>query len=151
VAHNISMNIQIKKVSFSKAARVLFDLDNKIFTRSYHRKYTNLETFKRDYKNCSVLMVFNNDTPIGLAVFEKKGESTEIFEFGCLPRYQNKGIGKVLLEAFLKEVETAKVHLLTNPRNTPAIVFYLKHGFILSAWKDNYYENGQPRVLLVRE
>lgn len=145
------MNIFIKRVDVKNYAPVLFKLDVNIFTRSYHRSATSLETFIQDYGNCSAYLVYDEVKPVGFMVFEDKSSFIEIYEFGLLPQYQHKGIGTLLLQDFLKRIKNKKIHLLTHPFNSIAIIFYLKYGFTLSAWKDDYYKNGQPRVLLKKE
>jgi ribosomal protein S18 acetylase RimI-like enzyme len=56
----------------------------------------------------------------------------EIATFYVQPRHHGKGIGKSLLEAVLqhcREEGATSVWLTTNAENTPAIRFYLAHGF----------------------
>jgi ribosomal protein S18 acetylase RimI-like enzyme len=58
----------------------------------------------------------------------------------------------LLIRALLDEVGDKKpFELVTHPENTSAIITYLKSGFKIKAWKDNYFGDGQPRILLVKE
>jgi len=56
----------------------------------------------------------------------------EISTLYVQPRHHGKGIGKLLLEQGLKYARDAgspSVWLTTNSENSPAIAFYIKHGF----------------------
>ena len=58
--------------------------------------------------------------------------STEIATFYVQPRHHGKGIGTALLRAALDHAQgtgAQAVWLATNAQNTPAIDFYLRHGF----------------------
>jgi len=39
------------------------------------------------------------------------------------------------------------IWLITHPLNTPAILLYLKNGFQITGWKDNYYGDSEPRII----
>ncbi|MBO1038528.1 GNAT family N-acetyltransferase [Brucella pituitosa] len=56
----------------------------------------------------------------------------EISTLYVQPRHHGRGIGRLLLEQGLKYARAAgspSVWLTTNSENSPAIAFYLKHGF----------------------
>lgn len=140
------MDIHIKRENIKVLASVLFDLYNKIFIESYHTRIDNLETFIRDYKDAFVFVAFDNQTPIGFLIFTDRGDFIMLEELGLLTKYQHKGVGSLLIETFLTEI-TKEIHLITNPRNSQAIIFYLKHGFEISEWLGKYYNN-QPWIVL---
>lgn len=144
------MKINIKKVLLKEVAHILFKLDNKIYICNYHRLTKDLKTLINKYKNYIILMVYDNYKPIGFTAFEDKKKYIEIFAFGFLPEYQKKGIGKLLFKRLLKEIQNKPIQLLTHPLNSSALIFYLKNGFEIYDWLDNYHKNGQPRLLLKR-
>ena len=66
------------------------------------------------------------DAPVGNC------STVEISTLYVQPRHHGKGIGKALLDEALHHIRAAEgssVWLTTNSGNTPAIAFYLKHGF----------------------
>ncbi|MEI8090701.1 MAG: GNAT family N-acetyltransferase [bacterium] len=49
-----------------------------------------------------------------------------------LPKYRNQGIGTYAMKVFLKKLKNEKIiRLVTHPENTPAILLYLKLGFLI--------------------
>lgn len=67
------------------------------------------------------------------------------------PDFQGQGIAREAMERILKELEgTKQIDLVTHPRNTPALMLYLSLGFTIESWKDNYYGDGEPRILLAK-
>lgn len=144
------MDISIEKVNFEKSAAMLFVLYKKVFIEDYHTRMEDIAPFISHYKNCSAFISYEKSYPIGFLIFEEKVSYFQIWEFGVLPEYQKRGIGKMLMQKFLKEIKNKEARLITNPHNSPAVIFYLKQGFEISEWIDNYYE-GKPFILLKRE
>lgn len=69
-----------------------------------------------------------------------------------LPDFQGKGIARQAIERVLEEIgDVKKVYLVTHPHNTPAIKLYLSFGFIIDGWKDNYFGDGEPRIIMARK
>ena len=80
----------------------------------------------------------------------------EISTLYVQPRHHGKGGGRSLLHAGLKYARTqgaASVWLATNVENTPAIAFYLGHGFVQVGQtdfliRDRAYRNNVYRIPL---
>jgi len=67
------------------------------------------------------------------------------------PAYQGLGVGRDALEQVLSEVKNApKIELLTHPDNENAIKLYQSFGFEITDKKDNYFGDGEPRIVLVK-
>lgn len=68
-----------------------------------------------------------------------------------LPKYRNQGIGTYAMKVFLKKLKNEKIiRLVTHPENTPAILLYLKLGFLIKWRKKNHFWDGEPRLLLTK-
>jgi len=65
--------------------------------------------------------------------------------------YKGKGFGKAAMQIALELIGNHPVKLTTHPENSPAICLYLKLGFKIKAWKDNYYNDGEPRIVMIKE
>jgi len=66
-------------------------------------------------------------------------------------QFQGQGIGRAAFAKILHKLNSVKkIDLVTHPHNTPAIMLYLSFGFMIEAWKDNYFGDGQPRIVLRR-
>src|SRR5579872_4292729 len=120
------MDITIEKVDIKEFAPILFDVCSKTFIESYHTTIENLETFLKDYENCSAFIAYEKSSPIGLIIYSDRKNFIELEEFGVIPEYQSEGIGKLLMQKFLENTNK-EIRLMTNPHNSSAIIFYLKH------------------------
>jgi ribosomal protein S18 acetylase RimI-like enzyme len=50
----------------------------------------------------------------------------------------------------LQTIGIKPVHLVVHPKNVGALLLYLKCGFEMYGWDENYYGDGQPRLLVKR-
>lgn len=110
------------------------------------------EAEARDYlRKSNVYLVMLGDKPIGTVSYEPKSPNHAYIDaMTILPRYQGRGYAAEALEWLLDQLKGIKtIDLITHPHNTKAICIYLKHGFIITGWKDNYFGDGEPRLELI--
>ncbi len=138
----------IKKVNLKKVGKDLFYIDNAAFTRDFDLKARSVKEEVDYLQNSEIYVAYEGAKTIGFIAYEDKRDSVEIISLAVVPEYQKKGIGKLLLTHILGILKKRKTHLVTHPRNTPAIILYLKLGFEIYGLKENYYGDGQPRLLL---
>ncbi|MBP7769134.1 GNAT family N-acetyltransferase [Candidatus Saccharibacteria bacterium] len=78
-------------------------------------------------------------------------ELIELEALAILPRFQGQGFGKLVMEHIIKEVSfKADLQLTVHPKNVAGLILYLKNGFIPIGYKEDYYGDGQPRLLMKR-
>jgi ribosomal protein S18 acetylase RimI-like enzyme len=66
--------------------------------------------------------------------------------------FQGQGIAREAVRQLLEIIGAdKKVHLVTHPHNIPAIKIYLSFGFVIEGWKENYFGDGEPRIVMVRQ
>lgn len=89
---------------------------------------------------------------VGNIGYEMKSEEhAEITGLMVDPRYQNQGIGHEALNAILDELNGLKrIDLVTHPENEQALSLYLSHGFRVESRLEDYYGDGEPRLVLVK-
>ena len=87
---------------------------------------------------------------VGFISYElKESSGAYINDLTILPEFQNKGVGSKVLDFVLERLKNAKrIELVTHPQNIPALKLYLKYGFEIVSWKENYYSDGEPRLIL---
>lgn len=140
--------MRIEKVNLLEKAQELFEMDVKTFVRDFDYPATKVADTISYLKGCEVYFVYEDDKTIGSFSYkEAKDGQVEVMQVAVLPQYQRLGYGKKIVQYLLNLVRGKKVWLVTHPKNTPAIITYLKAGFAISEWKDNYYGDGQPRLL----
>lgn len=139
--------LEFKKINPQDYGELLFKMDVKTFCREYDYPSNSVETTLDYLKNCIVYLVEIDKVTIGLFAYSEKDNEVEVKQIIVLPEFQNKGYGKKIVKKILELCKNKKVWLVTHPKNTGAIIVYLKNGFELSGWKENYYEDGQPRIV----
>lgn len=139
--------MRIEKISLQEKAQLLFEMDVKSFIRDFDYPARNVEDTVSYLTGCEIYLAYEKNEVIGSFSFIEKNNEVEIKQLMVLPRFQGKGYGEKLVINLLNIVKGKKVWLVTHPKNTPAIITYLKAGFVIHGWKDNYYGDGQPRLL----
>ena len=110
------------------------------------------EEWKKEMGNSVVYVIIKDGKIIGDAAFEVKSKD-HIYGSGLMidPEYQNQGIGREVLTRFVKELKGVKrIDMTVHPHNSAAIGLYLRFGFVIESWKDNYYGDGQPRIIMAK-
>lgn len=65
------------------------------------------------------------------------------------PSFQGRGIGREVLSMILDKLKDFKrIDLVTHPDNVRALKLYQSLGFVVEARKENYYDDGEPRLVL---
>lgn len=111
---------------------------------------TNEKEWVDEINKNTVYIIKKGGVAVGNISYEKKGRN-HVYLSSCVIdlRFQNRGIGSEALTFVLKKLKKIKrIDLVTHPRNTAAIILYLSFGFIIESWKDNYYGDGEPRLVL---
>jgi len=85
-------------------------------------------------------------------VIKDRKDRANIINFLINPKYQNHGIGTILLRRIIEELKTIKdiknIVLNVNVNNHNAIKLYKKHHFKIMKEIDNYYNNGEKSFLM---
>lgn len=90
---------------------------------SYH-----LARIKEFYNDSLIILL--NDVSIGLVKLSKQNTSLHIRQLQILPRYQNKGIGTLVLKAVIKKGQALDLPITLNVLlANPAKQLYQRHGF----------------------
>jgi ribosomal protein S18 acetylase RimI-like enzyme len=67
------------------------------------------------------------------------------------PNFQGKGIAREAIRQVLEIIgDDKKIYLVTHPDNIPAVKLYLSFGFIIGERKENYFGDGEPRIVMSR-
>ena len=140
--------IRIEKIVLEDKVKLLFQMDIQSFTRDFDYPARNTDDILSYLKNCEVYFIFDDNQLIGTFSYKIINDQVEVKQLIILPQYQNKGYGKQAMKKLLVLVKDKKVWLITHPKNSAAIVAYLKLGFTINEWRNNYYGDNQPRLLL---
>ena len=146
------MKLTSRKADLEKDGNLLLNLDNECFNRPFDLPSSSVNEQVTYLKDSLTFIYYDGDKPIGFFAYEpQENNQIELKTMAVIPSYQNKGVGKKMADDFLRRVKGKRVHTVTHPKNTAAIILYLKHGFQIYGWKNNYYGDGEPRLLLKLE
>ena len=140
-----------------KEIRSLSDKFAKIHSKSFNQK--NLK-YSSDFilsllKNPKISYIYKKNK--GFCIFSCNEKEAEIITMAILPKYQNQGIGFLILtelEGILSEMSCNKVFLEVASNNLIAIHLYDKLGFKSFGIRKNYYsvsENKKINAILMKK
>ena len=140
-----------------KNIRSLSEKFAKIHSQSFNQK--NLK-----YSSEFILSLLNNQNISyiykknkGFCIYSYNEKEAEIITMAILPKYQNQGIGFLILtelEGILSEISCNKVFLEVASNNLIAIHLYDKLGFKSLGIRKNYYsvsENKKVNAILMKK
>ena len=140
-----------------KEIRSLSDKFAKIHSQSFNQKnlkYSS-EFILSLLKNPSISYIYKKNK--GFCIFSCNEKEAEIITMAILPKYQNQGIGFLILtelEGILSEISCNKVFLEVASNNLIAIHLYDKLGFKSFGIRKNYYsvsENKKINAILMKK
>ena len=140
-----------------KEIRSLSEKFAKIHSKSFNQK--NLK-YSSDFilsllKNPNISYIYKKNK--GFCIFSCNEKEAEIITMAILPKYQNQGIGFLILtelEGILSEISCNKVFLEVASNNLIAIHLYDKLGFKSFGIRKNYYsvsENKKINAILMKK
>jgi len=84
----------------------------------------------------------------------KQDYETEILNIAIAKHLQNRGLGQMLLDIFIKTIKTrnvSEIWLEVRGTNLKAIEFYKKNGFSEQSKRKDYYSNPTENALIMRK
>lgn len=144
------MKIELEKASSEDWQEVL-NYEKGVDSKTFHAMTTEAEV--KDFMDKNELFFISaDDIKVGAISYEPRKDSNHINELIVAPEHQKQGIGTRAMEVLMNQIGQDKpMDLVTHPENSIAIRIYLKLGFIITDLKDNFYGDGEPRLLLVKE
>jgi len=106
------------------------------------------EAFK---KGETIYLIKKGYEILGNVSYEKRSDgSVYISGLAILPHFQKQGVGKEVVRRILDELkDVKKINLVTHPDNLASIKLYESFGFKTESRKENYYGDGEPRLIMV--
>lgn len=100
--------------------------------------------------NSKVFFIIFEGNKVGTVGFKKISDDTIKLEgLNVIPQYRKFGIGQKALEEIIKLIlkeKFKKINLIVHPKNILALFLYLKNGFIINGYIENYFGDGEPRL-----
>lgn len=101
----------------------------------------------------TVYLIQKDREVVGSISYEKKGNGRiHISGLIVMPNFQGQGFARQALTKILAEIKDAKrIDLDVHPDNLKALKLYQSLGFKEESKKENYYGDGEPRLIMVLE
>ena len=141
------MSVGLKKATQADVPKLKL-LEQRVVSRTY---YPMLDAHEWEEKiaNGNAYFIDKNGAIAGSLSYEKHGNRIYISSLVVDPEFQNQGIGKEAMEHVLKELAAyPRIDLITHPDNDIAVHLYQSLGFVIESRKENYYGDGEPRLVL---
>lgn len=107
------------------------------------------EDWKSEIEHCVVCLIKSGEDVVGLISYEEKGpEHIYISSLAINPKFQGKGLAKDALKQIIDQHPEAKRFDLTVHPDGPALPLYLSLGFREESREEDYYGDGEPRLIL---
>jgi ribosomal protein S18 acetylase RimI-like enzyme len=105
-----------------------------------------------EIKHNEIYFIKKGGTIVGYTSYQLQSDgSAYLGGLVILPKYQKQGIARKAIEFRLKRVaDIRRVWLVTHPDNIKVIHLYESFGFKIEGRKENYFSDGQPRLILAR-
>lgn len=146
--------MQASKISFVKTTdkdwSILLELEKTEIENQIYRPITQMAELKKYFSKSFIYKVLVNEKLAGYCSYDLNKEEAEVTALLVLKSFRKKGLGELMLKKLLEDLKSIyKIKVTTSPNNTITLRLYLKYGFIIKEWVDNYWK-GKPRLILYR-
>lgn len=108
------------------------------------------DNIKEFLKHSYVYFIVFQEKTVGLISYKFEDDGfVYINGFNVLPEHRRKGIATETLKKIMWIFECQKkFRMVVHPDNKPVIILYMKQNFVIKWWKNNYFGDWQPRLLI---
>lgn len=130
---------------------ILLGLEKSVLGTNTYSPMLEEGEWKEELQNGTVYLIKEDNAVVGNISYEKKGgNNAHISGLVVDPRFSGRGIARESLKRVINELKDFKrIDLVTHPDNLVALGLYQSFGFIIESRKENYYGDGEPRLVLV--
>ena len=146
------MNNVTLKLATIKDIPIFIELEKSLANLKTYSNMTEEDEVREEFKKNIIYLIQNNNKTVGSIEYEIKSlDHVYISGMVINPKFQGQGIGREALSKILGKLESFKrIDLVTHPDNIPALELYKSFGFVVESRKENYFGDGEPRIILVR-
>lgn len=142
----------IKLVDPIQSAPAIFEIVKTAFTRNFDKCPNHVDEVIDYIKDSDAYIAYENNDPVGYFILKSDPDNiVELKSIAIKETFQGRGLGKQLMQHILEVTKGKKIYLVTHPKNNTGIFMYLKHGFEIVGWSENYLGDGQPRLKLEKQ
>lgn len=149
MSHQTAITFQI---ATTDDAEMLVGLEQKVDETRLYGAPLDIEGAREEIRKNVFYFIRFGDTVVGTAAYRVRPDnSAYISNVAISPSYRGQGIARAAMTFILDKIQTAKrIELVTHPENFIALKSYTSLGFEVEGRKENYYGDGQPRLILAK-
>lgn len=134
----------------SKDFETFIEIERSVGDSSTYSPTIDKEEALEEIENNVVYFIRENEQIVGSVMYRMKTpDHAYISGIAIHPDFQGRGIGKAAMEKVLEELSAVPtIDLVTHPDNARAIELYTSLGFALGERIENYFDDGEPRVVM---
>ncbi|MGD0328774.1 MAG: N-acetyltransferase [Minisyncoccia bacterium] len=135
----------------AKDVDTFINIERSVDGSSIYSAMTNRDETLAEIEKNFVYLIRESGHIVGSVMYEMKTpDHAHISGLAIYPDFQNCGIGKAAMVKILEELKNVPIiDLVTHPNNQYAIKLYKSLGFTLGKRVENYFGDGEPRVVII--
>lgn len=144
----------VQGVTFERAtvadAAEFLELENSIPLTPTYSPTTDLNEAVSEIENNVVYFIREGEQLVGNVMYQMKSpDHAYISGIIIRPEFQGCGLAKAAMEKVLEELTGVHtIDLVTHPDNARAIALYESLGFVIGERIENYFDDGEPRIVM---
>ena len=130
---------------------VLLELEKGVAGTNIYSPMLSEDEWKEEMQRGDVYLIERDGVVMGNLSYERQGND-RVYISGLVisPAFQGQGIGREVLSNLLVELkDVRRIDLVAHPDNQTALNLYQSLGFVVESRKENYYGDGEPRLVLM--
>lgn len=145
------MDIKLKLATI-ESIPILIELEKSVSDLHTYSVMLTENEWKDEFKKNIIFIIEKKNLAVGHISYEKKSDKhAYISDLMVCTDFQGKGIGRCALKLLLEILnEYKKIDLVTHPDNVKSLKLYKTFGFVVESRVENYFGDGEPRVILVK-
>jgi [ribosomal protein S18]-alanine N-acetyltransferase len=143
------MKVTLKRATVMDA-KTLVAFERKVANPKLYGQPLDGEAAIQEINQNSFYFIKRGSEIVGTAAVRRSEKDTVyISNVAVLPEFRRQGIARSAMLSLLKRSNGAtRIELATHPENKAALELYSSLGFVVESRKENYFGDGEPRLIL---
>ena len=127
-------------------------LEKRVSVPKIYNPIVTAEEALEEIRDNELFFIQKGSVVVGTIAYQKKPDgSAYISNTSVVPEYQKQGIARAAMWMMLSIIGSApRIWLVTHPENVKALNLYTSLGFVVEKQVENYYGDGEPRLVLAK-
>ena len=149
---NDTPRLRFVRARLADAARFLA-LEREIDTPRLYRPAATRAAAEAEIRRTCLYFLWLGRRQVGTIAWRRCSDgSIEISNLAVRPRYRGRGCARAaMLFVLRKHARAKRFMLVTHPENAAALRLYAARGFSVRASRENFFGDGEPRLVLTKE